>query len=113
MRVRIPGNQGIREMHVGQSVLHFGKDGYAEADHLSDAEIQRCIDFHFVVEGTRQKARAEAPKPASLPFDGEEDAASDQQETGDGEEAQGEEAGEIPAKPPRKTRGPRKGKGAN
>ena len=113
MRVRIPGNQGIREMHIGKSVLNFGKDGFAEADHLSDAEIQRCIDFHFIVEGGRQRAKAEMPKPSPLPFDEEEDATGDEQETGDGEEAQGGETGETPAHPPRKPRGPRKGKGAN
>ena len=109
MRVRIPGNQGVHEMHVGHSVLSFGKDGYAEADHLSDVELQRCIDFHFVVEGVRSKAKAETPKDSSLPFD-EEDSTSDDQATEDAASVEGD--GETRPKT-RKPRSPRKGKGAS
>ncbi len=112
MRIRIPGNQGIREMHVGQSVLRFGRGGYADADHLSDAEVQRCIDFHFVVEGGRATGAAKPPEPA-LPLYGEESRCA----TDDGQGEAGEDAGAKPVRAPRKTRPPhtsrRARKGAN
>ena len=120
LRIRIPGNQGVREMHVGQSVLSFGKDGYADADHLSDEEIQRCINFHFVVEGGRATPQAKAPEEAPTLYDDAEDdetTESTQEEPEEAMETQ-DDAGEPAAKAaPSKPRAPRKPrrtrKGAN
>ncbi len=53
MRVRVPGGR-IRnqDMRVLENTLRFGPDGWAQADHLTDEEVQRCIRFHFRVEHT-------------------------------------------------------------
>lgn len=61
MRVRIPGS-ALKEIRVLEHVLQFAADGWAEAEHLTAAEIARCRKFGFVVEKSAQKRE----KPKSL-----------------------------------------------
>lgn len=54
MRVSIPGGR-VKSLFLLENVLTFGEDGWADADHLTEAEVQRCRDFGFRVEGTVKK----------------------------------------------------------
>lgn len=72
MRIRIPGNRfANKTVQILEHALKFAENGWAEADHLTDQEIQRCARLGFHIEATPKQADApaEAAKEPDAPKD--------------------------------------------
>lgn len=79
MKVRIPGNKFAGQaVRILEHELRFAANGLADAEHLTDEEIQRCVRMGFeVIHGTPAAAatsnRGEKPETvASAAVDPEE-----------------------------------------
>ena len=53
------GPNKISVLKVLEHTLHFAEDGIAEAEHLTDKEIERCRSFFMTIIGEREKPKTE------------------------------------------------------
>lgn len=70
LKVKIPNSKLIDIKIIENTLVFDGEEGFADADHLTDEEVERCRMFGFIVNGMREAKNDKFEKtPIDPPID--------------------------------------------